>query len=199
MTMFDCLDPDAQAITSTAIAYARQMQHGYLGTEHLLLSAIAHRRLLPPAARAALPADVDVARLALLQDLGDPRPETASDAALLATLGIDLAEVRRRAEQTFGTAAVDRAALQVKHPRARRRRGRCYSVLVDGLGVMPRVKEALARAARQAEEHHDAQVGAVRLLGAMLEDDRAMANHLLIKLSFDSTVVRASFTAALDD
>jgi hypothetical protein len=76
---------------------AQRLGHGYVGTEHMLLVLA---EVLPGLSVAEIEAEVVA--------LAEPRP--ALDARALATLGIDLEEVRRRIEQTFGAGALDRAA-----------------------------------------------------------------------------------------
>jgi hypothetical protein len=94
---------------------------------------------------------------------GDRRRDHES---LLAALGIDLAEVRRRAEATFGADAIERAAWQVRPPKLRRPlwsriscskplpRRRCDSPLAgQPLALIPRMKRLLERATRAARPH----------------------------------------------
>ena len=106
MTVFPRLDVDADAIVVEAIAEAHRLRGGYLGTAHLLIAFASQPSVLPPAAAERLP-ESDRVRGELARQSDQPGP-AASDEALLATLGIDLAEIRRRAEATFGPAALDR-------------------------------------------------------------------------------------------
>ena len=94
MTVFPRLDADADAIVVEAIAEAHRFRHGFLGTEHLLIAFASQPAVLPPAAAERLPPS-DTLRGELARLIGNPAG-AGSDAALLATLGIDLAEVRRR-------------------------------------------------------------------------------------------------------
>jgi ATP-dependent Clp protease ATP-binding subunit ClpA len=114
----------------------------------------------------------------VLQDLGigleDARAEVldriggeAKDAELLGTIGIDLDEVRRRAEDTFGPGALDR--------RARRWRP-CDEGRIP---FTPKAKKALELALREAEA---------------MRDDSIDTEHLLLGLSRDG--VAAEILAA---
>jgi hypothetical protein len=111
----------ARRVLDLAMWEADGLGHRYLGPEHVLLGVLrdgtgAAAQVLRAyglelqAARAAL------GRLAQRGVVAAPRP---SDAELLGALGIDLDEVRRRTEQTFGALAVQRAMREAT--RARRR------------------------------------------------------------------------------
>jgi ATP-dependent Clp protease ATP-binding subunit ClpA len=119
-------NPDAPAVRraepflKAAAGAARRLGHGYVGTEHLLLALAGELGM----SAAEVEADV-VARVGS----GAARPH-ALDADALATLGIDLDEVRRRVDQAFGAGALDRAAEPC-------------------LRMTPRLKEALALAVAQ--------------------------------------------------
>ena len=52
--MFEHLDADARRVTDVAIASAHELGHGWLGTEHLLIGALAMGAA--PCGRAAHPA-----------------------------------------------------------------------------------------------------------------------------------------------
>ncbi len=192
MTVFERLSADADAIVVEAIAEAHRARHGFLGTEHLLIAFTSQPAVLPPAAAKRLPPSATVRdELAVV---GTP-VDAASDAALLATLGIDLAEVRHRAEATFGRAALDRVAVRA---RRRRRRGRrCFPMLTgDGLGVMPRVKQALERASVRASS--GTLVSPSALLHSVLDDDEAMATSVLVGLGVDVAALQVALSTAAD-
>src|SRR3712207_7630085 len=108
--MFERLDAGAGEVLEEAVAEARRLGHNYLGTEHLLVGFLVHVNMLSAQVRAALPVGAESVRAEMRRTLGGPG--TASDAVLLATLGIDLDEVRRRAEATFGPSAMSRAGVR---------------------------------------------------------------------------------------
>ena len=72
---------------NTAMAEAQRLGHNFVGTEHLLVSLVLHREVLPDAVAALLPSDIDALTSALVGLLGGPPPR---DAELLTTIGIDL-------------------------------------------------------------------------------------------------------------
>jgi hypothetical protein len=196
------LAEDARQVVGAAHAAARDLGHGWVGTEHVLIGALEHRALLPEAAQRLLP-DAAAARRRLVDGICPPgrRP---SDDALLQTLGIDLSEVRRRAAEAFGGEAVQRAALRVsraertgRRRRPRRRHGcrgadpRCQPVLAPGrLPMAPRLKRALEQAWRTAERRGAATVTTPALLDATLAIDGALAGRLLLAMGVDVAAVR---------
>lgn len=188
--MFERLDPDAQAILHEAIAEARRLRNGYLGTEHVLMAFASRPTVLPDPVRARLTVSAREVRNEFTGAAG-PKVDAASDEALLATLGIDLGEIRRRAESAFGPTALDQIA--VHSPRRWRRRQRCFPMLADGLGVMPRVKQALERAC----DRRPGPVSPTGLLLGVLEDDEAMATRLLVRLGQDLPALRTALAVAV--
>jgi hypothetical protein len=196
--VFERLDSDAQAILTEAIAEAKRMRHGYLGTEHVLVALVSSPTVLPEAVRVHLPVSAAVVRDQLNRDVG-AGVGMASDEALLASLGIDLDEIRRRAEATFGPAALDRVSVRPRRRwrarlASRRARPRCFPMLIDSLGVMPRVKRALERACA----HQAGLASSTGLLLSIVEDDDATATRLLVGLGQDLEALRAGLRAAVE-
>ena len=120
--MFERFTPAARQVIVRAQEEARTLGHPWLGTEHLLLGVLAQ----PQTPRVSVMTDLGVtlgtgrAALSLLigrAGLGE------RDADALRTLGIDLDEVRRRAEARFGPGALDRPPRQRTRRLMRRRRG----------------------------------------------------------------------------
>jgi ATP-dependent Clp protease ATP-binding subunit ClpA len=121
----------------------------------------------------------------------------ASARAALRTLGIDLDEVRRRVEASFGPGALDEVPR--RRPRRRRwRRGRCEPAAVTGyLPFMPRAKRALERAAGEAATLGDGHVGVEHLLLGLLDPRGNMAIELPRHLGANPEVVRVRVLADL--
>src|SRR5438034_6544076 len=100
--MFDRFDPGAREVLVRAQNEAHRLHHGWLGCEHLLLAlttdhAEARRTL---AGHGVTHASVDDA-IARLVGRG------VTDADALASIGIDLGEVRARVDEAFGPGALD--------------------------------------------------------------------------------------------
>jgi hypothetical protein len=193
--VFDRLDPDARDVLVRAQRQAHALDHRYLGTEHLLLALA-----LAGGPVAGLLADrgcgPDAIRADILDHIGegDPRRRPGE---LLAGLGIDVAEVRRRAEATFGSEAVAQVALRTR-PRPRRRHWPvihrwwpgcdqgtpCYSALLDAewLGFAPRLKRVLDDTQIRAAP---ALVTPANLLAGILEEGNGVACLILARRGVD--------------
>ena len=150
---------------------AERFGHRYLGPEHLLLGLLCDGRSQAARILQAHGVDLAAARAALDRLINQgvvpgPRP---SDAELLGTLGIDLEQIRRGAEQTFGVQAVKYAIGEAV--RARRGGvGRVPRTPLEGPAVL--TTQATWLASRRAEAlGHDAVDPEVLLLG-LLEDVR---------------------------
>jgi ATP-dependent Clp protease ATP-binding subunit ClpA len=191
--MFDRLDPAARDVLDQALRQARELDHRYLGTEHVLLGlAVAGGPVADLLAeRGCGAADI---RAEILDYIGEGAPQQRPD-ELLAGLGIDLAEVRRRAEATFGSDAVAEAALRTR-PRRRHlpvihrwwpgcdRGTPCYSALLGTgwLGFAPRLKRVLDDAQTTAAP---AQVSPQHLLVAILDEGNGVACRILVHRGVD--------------
>jgi ATP-dependent Clp protease ATP-binding subunit ClpA len=136
----------AEPFLAAAADAAQRLGHGYVGTEHLLLT------LAGEAGLSAAEIETEIVARA-----GRPGPSVDADA--LATLGIDLEEVRRRVDASFGAGALERAAMPC-------------------LRMTPRLKEVLARAVARAG---DGPIGTEHVLEALRSVDclgaRILAAH----------------------
>jgi ATP-dependent Clp protease ATP-binding subunit ClpA len=99
--MFERFTKRARTVVVHAQEIARERRSPTIGSEHLLLGLYA----VPDGLAATILARLQVERADVEADLGRGAP---FDAEGLATLGIDLEEVRRQAEETFGPGALDR-------------------------------------------------------------------------------------------
>jgi ATP-dependent Clp protease ATP-binding subunit ClpA len=134
--MFARFSPKAREAMILAQEESARLRYPWLGTEHLLLGLLRQ----PGTAASNVLEGLGVTRRSvereLIRSLGEPSRELPlgeEDERALRTLGIDLREVRARVEEAFGPGALERA-----------RPGRC------GWPMMPRLKESLERAAREA-------------------------------------------------
>jgi ATP-dependent Clp protease ATP-binding subunit ClpA len=169
-------DGDAAAAVHEAEREARTLGHASMGSGHVLL-ALAAGETRAGTALLRLGVDEDAVRLSLQARLGaERRPGLDPDA--LATLGIDLDEVRRRVEESFGTGALERAANGTN----------------DCLGVSPRLKQAFAQAADQATADEQL-VTPARLLLALADIDGGLAAKVLAEHGVDAAALRAELDA----
>jgi len=98
--MFERFTSGARAVVELAQQEARTAGHGYAGTEHLLLGLLGAEgvaaRVLGDAGVTAEAVRAEIGRL-----VGDSLV-TGPDAEALRVIGIEVAEVRARVEESFG-------------------------------------------------------------------------------------------------
>ena len=156
--------PAYREIMRLAEAERRLLTHPYLGDEHLLLGVLVHASS-PAAARLnKLGLDLATARAEIARIVSESGPPARDDVALLRELGVDVAQMRRRLESTFGTLAVHEAARKV-----RRRpwwRGRARHSPLCGPPYL--IKRAQFIACTTAGERGEAEIGPEHLLYGVL-------------------------------
>jgi ATP-dependent Clp protease ATP-binding subunit ClpA len=195
--MFERFTPAARQVVVRAQEEARRLGHPWLGTEHLLLGMLAEPQAPGVRALTDVGVTVDTGRAALRQLVGRGGL-SESDAEALRTLGIDLDEVRRRMEASFGPGALDHGPRRRPRRRPPWRRARCQPTDVTGhLPFMPRAKRALERAHREAIALGDRDIGVEHLLLGLLDPRRNMAVELLRHLGANPEVVRTRVLADL--
>ena len=174
--MFERFTSEARAVVVAASAHADALQHGWIGTEHLLLGLLDD----PEARPARLLGPWDVRRDSVLAEVerligrGDP----GLDAGALATLGIDLDEVRERVERTFGRGALS------GRPGCRR------GWFGPRVPFTPRAKKALELALREATALGDNFIGAEHVLLGLLREGDGVAAEILRGHRVDAAAVR---------
>jgi ATP-dependent Clp protease ATP-binding subunit ClpA len=144
---------------------ARRLGHSSVGTEHVLLALTRD-----PGGRAArILRQLDVSHGDIAESPCLAGTPTRIDADALATLGIDLDSVRERLEETFGRGALEQT------------RAGC-------LGIMPRLKIALAYAVDYADE---GPVQDEHMLLGLLSVPDSLATHILSELGVTLPKVEA--------
>jgi ATP-dependent Clp protease ATP-binding subunit ClpA len=152
--MFERFTKRARTVVVHAQEIARERRSPTIGPEHLLLGLFA----VPDGLAGTILARLQVERADVEADLARGAP---FDAEGLATLGIDLEEVRRQAEETFGPGALDRT---------RAARGRWHGGHVPFEGD---AKKALELALREAVRLGHGFIGTEHVLLGLLHDGRA--------------------------
>ena len=104
--MFERFTADARQVVVGAQVEARALRHHWVGTEHLLLAVLAADGSPMQTTFAGLGITHANVRAQVLEEVGSRDGDGAADAAALGDLGIDLAEVRRRVEASFGPGAL---------------------------------------------------------------------------------------------
>src|SRR5262245_10087308 len=163
--MFERFTPAAREVVVRAQQEARTFGHPWLGTEHLLLGVLTQPDAPGVSGLTELGVTLHAGRAALHQVVGRLVP----DVDALRTIGIDLDEVRRRAEASFGPGALDHPPRPGGRRRLPWRRARCEPEVTDHLRFMPRAKRALERARSDALTLGDTHVGVEHILLGLLD------------------------------
>lgn len=103
--MFELFTPQAKQVILVSQDEAISLGHDFIGTEHLLLGLVTVTDGLAGQVLAEQGATVERTReeaVRLLAALGVTGTGGQDAAEALATIGIDVAEIRRRADDTFG-------------------------------------------------------------------------------------------------
>src|SRR6266545_4121839 len=152
-----------------------------IGTEHVLLGLLRGEGI---AARAL--GDLGVAADAVEREVlafVRPGPFGAADAEALGTIGIDLEEVRRRLEASFGPGAL--------RWRPGRRGGRRGPLPGGHIPFSPRAKKVLELSLREALRLKHNYIGTEHILLGLVREGEGLAALVLTKLGVDLEAVRA--------
>lgn len=186
--MFERFTDGARSAVVRAQQEARELGHGYLGTEHLLLGVA----VVPGGGATVLRwlgFDAGAARAELVRIVG---PGSAIDDEALRDLGIDVDEVRRRVEQAFGPGALEREPVAAR-PRSRRWRRRCEEGTSAGrLPFTPRAKRSLQLAVREAGRLGRDQIATEHVLLGLIRSTDTVAVKLLTVQGLETPRIRAA-------
>ena len=216
--MFERFTAGARQIVVRAQSEARQLDHGFIGCEHLLLALLAGDE---PAADVLREHELtpERVRAELIRMMGVPPARPADllnvlDREALAAIGIDLDVVRSRIEATFGPGALTRATLT---PRRNRRRGLRSRLrrparnarllpVIGGNGELldvppvrrghipftPRAKKAMEISLREALALGDNYIGAQHVALALLGMNSGAVPPILSALILSAAPLRAA-------
>jgi ATP-dependent Clp protease ATP-binding subunit ClpA len=187
--MFERFTDRARNVAVDAQASARRLGHGYIGTEHILLAllqgdGIAARVL---GSLGITPAAVE---REVLAEVGRG-PLGTDDAAALGAIGIDLEEVRRRVEASFGPGAL------YWRPDRRCRRGRWPQRLAGHIPFTPRAKKVLELSLREALALKHKYIGTEHILLGLVREGEGLAMLVLTRLGAGPQMIRARVLDAL--
>jgi len=185
--MFERFTDRARTVTVDAQAAARRLGHGHIGTEHLLLGLLEGDGV---AARVLAGLGITGAAVEreILAEVGRG-PLGVGDAEALGAIGIDLDEVRRRMEATFGPGAL------YWHPDPHCRRGRPRPG--GHIPFTPRSKKVLELSLREALALKHKYIGTEHILLGLVREGEGLAMLILTRLGAGSQVVRARVLDAL--
>jgi ATP-dependent Clp protease ATP-binding subunit ClpA len=167
MSMFDRFRSEARRVVDLAEEEARALGHSWIGTEHLLLGLLVEGEGTANDVLRSVGLTQEILRHEVEAELG-PSPEGGSwiDPQALATIGIDLDDVRRRVEQVFGPGALERS------------RPGCGPT-GHGIAFTRRAKRVFQLALREAQRWGERSVGTEHLLLGLLEEREGLAMRIL--------------------
>ena len=185
--MFERFTPEAKRIVTGGVEIAQHLHDDFLGTEHLLIALAGTGPNV--ATRAMIACGFDPARAQddLARNVGSSRDDLSdADAAALRSIGVDLDEVRRRTEASFGPGALERRRRWHGRRRAR----------VCGLPFTPEAKQALELALREAIRLEQRSIGPEHVLLGLLRLD-ATSTHLIRAQQIDPRRLRSEVERGL--
>jgi ATP-dependent Clp protease ATP-binding subunit ClpA len=185
--MFERFTDSARKVTVDAQAAARRLGHRHIGTEHLLLGLLETDGMAGQVLRGLGVTPVAVEREIKAEVGRGPLGE--GDAEALGAIGIDLEEVRRRMEASFGPGALH------WHPDPHWRGDRPRPG--GHLPFSPRSKKVLELSLREAlaRKHH--HIGTEHLLLGLVREGEGLAMLVLTRLGAGPEAIRARVLDAL--
>jgi ATP-dependent Clp protease ATP-binding subunit ClpA len=201
--MFERFTDAARDVVVRAGAAADDLNHPYVGTEHLLVALLSDHD--GPVAVALLGYQLDDrrARAEIIRLVGpshapdvDPLFDAdGEDAAALKAIGIDLDAVRRAIEENFGP-----GALRLPRDDAPKRRG--FMRRFYGTGHPPftdRAKKVLELSLREAIRLKHNYIAPEHLMLGLLREGHGLAAQILAEAGVDFDKLRADLTRSLAD
>jgi ATP-dependent Clp protease ATP-binding subunit ClpA len=187
--MFERFTDRARNVAVDAQRAARRLGHGYVGTEHILLGLLQGDGI---AARVlgGLGVTSGAVEREVLAEVGRG-PFGADDAAALGTIGIDLEEVRRRVEASFGPGALNWRPGRGFH---RRRR---MPMAAGHIPFTPRAKKVLELSLREALALKHNYIGTEHILLGLVREGEGLAMLVLTRLGAGPQAIRGRVLDAL--
>ncbi|GAA4610153.1 Clp protease N-terminal domain-containing protein [Actinoallomurus liliacearum] len=178
--MFERFTDEARQVVKLAQEEARRRRHPFIGTEHLLLAFLDEGH--GPAAQALTAQGVTGSDIDRRMTLLTGPPDNGLDPEALATIGIDLDQVREATEASFGPGALNPRGC---HHREVRR---------GHIPLTKRAKKILEFALREALALGHNYIGSGHMLLGLLREDHGLAVRLLTDAGVDLTALRADVT-----
>jgi ATP-dependent Clp protease ATP-binding subunit ClpA len=165
--MWERLTPDGREVLRLAFVEARELGHPCLADEHVLLGLLRHGSSEAAGLLRNQGLDLAGARAELLR-VGPTLGPRVDPAGALRSLGIEVEEIRRRLEATFGAEALQAAEWRVR----RRPWWRGGHARPSPLCVYLLAKRSFAIATELANRRGDSGIGPEHLLYGVLHDAR---------------------------
>ncbi|MEU1965831.1 Clp protease N-terminal domain-containing protein [Micromonospora sediminicola] len=187
--MFERFTDRARAVVHHAVDEARTEGRRPVGTEHLLLGVLADRDNLAVRLLAAAGVTADDLRAAVARHAAQGVDGLgAADAAALREIGIDLAAIVARIEESFGPDALRAAAPRPRRWWRRRPHVGTFS---------PRAKKVLELSLREALRLRHRHIGTEHILLGLLREGNGLAALTLAEAGVDLDDLRRRVEAAL--
>jgi ATP-dependent Clp protease ATP-binding subunit ClpA len=180
--MFERFTPTARQVVVDAQREARELRHGYLGTEHLLLAILG--RPEDPAAGVLTEAGLDhgTARQAVRRLLGE-----GDQAQALASIGVDLDAVREAVESVFGEGALDAPPEEEPKRRGWFRSGGGFG---GHIPFTARAKKVLELSLRESLRLKSGEIAVGHLLLGVLREGEGLGARVIAEHGLDPKAVR---------
>ena len=196
--MFERFTNRARQVVVEAQNEARHLHHHHIGTEHLLLALLSSDGGLAQTVLRDAGLDRDRCRAGAARLYQAARGElSASDAAALRAIGIDLDAVRAKIEESFGPGALQPPC----EPRRRRgllgRRRRAQHVTLGYIPFTPRAKKVLELALREALVLNHRYIGTEHILLGLVREGQGLAAKVITDAGVDLADLRDRTIAAL--
>ena len=177
--MFERFTTQARSVVILAQDEARELGNPNVGKHHLLLGILSEPDTAGGRALAALGIDGNEVRDDVRRFEQDRAAFSEQDADALRSVGIDLDEVRRTVEESFGAGALERSTS------GGRRLGAGHIPFTAG------AKKALELALREAIHLGHRSIGTEHLLLGLVRDETSSAATILAARGADRERVRA--------
>jgi ATP-dependent Clp protease ATP-binding subunit ClpA len=185
MTMFERFTPAARSAVMRAQDETRLLAHPMVDCAHVLLGVLLEADSTGARALRSLEVEAEALRDGVRRS--DGFTFTVAEAEALRTVGIELDDVRRRIEETFGPGALGRTF------DPRRARGGGHIPFTSG------AKKALELALREALQLGHRYIGTEHIVLGLIRDERSSALRLLQERGLDRERVRAAVLRELAD
>jgi ATP-dependent Clp protease ATP-binding subunit ClpA len=200
--MFERFTTQARGVVVDAQHEARQLNHAYIGTEHLLLALLREDSGLPHTVLSEAGLSLDEARASVTRILNESSRETSNpaldedDAAALEAIGIDLDAIRAKIEETFGPGALDPPPVARQQGLFRRKE---RPARVGGrLPFTARAKKVLELSLREAIVLRHKNIGAEHILLGLLREGEGLGAKVIHDAGIDLRDVRRRVVASLE-
>lgn len=179
--MFERFTRQARQAVVRAQEECRRLQHPHIGTEHVLLGILAEGGGAGARALRGLGLSFEGVRETVVRRTGvGPIGLGEEEAEALQAIGIDLDEVRRTVEETFGPNALERSSRRW--------------IATGHIPFTAPSKKALELALREAVRLGNRHIGTEHLLLGLVRDERSEATELLLALGVTPARVRDAIT-----